>query len=65
MAQQISMEAALDACRQKIGEQAYENVLLRAQVAELEQRLNAAQAPSSTHYPQANSQDPDQALSAG
>jgi hypothetical protein len=40
---QISMEAALAACREKLGEQAYENALLRAQVTELEKQLSGQQ----------------------
>jgi hypothetical protein len=38
MGQQISMEDALTACREKLGEQAYENALLRARVSVLERR---------------------------
>lgn len=47
MAQQISIEAALAAFRQKCGELVDENVLLKAHVTELEQQLAAAQAPES------------------
>lgn len=36
MAGQISMEAALDACRERMGELVYETVLLRTQIKELE-----------------------------
>lgn len=36
---QISMEAALVACREKLGEITYENVLLRAQVTEADRRI--------------------------
>lgn len=42
MAQQISVEDALDAFRKRHGEIADENVLLRAQVAGLERELAAA-----------------------
>jgi regulator of replication initiation timing len=42
MAQQISVEDALDAFRKRHGEVADENVLLRAQVAGLERRLSDA-----------------------
>lgn len=41
------MEAALDECRAKLGELVYENVLLRAQVKELEAAAQqAAEAPA-------------------
>lgn len=36
---QVSMEAALVACREKLGELLYETVLLRAQVAEGDRRI--------------------------
>ncbi|WP_445520426.1 hypothetical protein [Streptomyces sp. NEAU-174] len=39
MAGQISMEAALAACRERMGELVYESVLLRTKVKELEAEL--------------------------
>lgn len=49
---QISMEAGLAACREKLGELTYENVLLRAQLkaaeAELEDRTAQHKKPAAT-----------------
>ncbi|MDX3230640.1 hypothetical protein [Streptomyces sp. ME19-01-6] len=39
MAGQISMQAALAACRERMGELVYETVLLRTQIKELEAEL--------------------------
>ncbi|MFE9064943.1 hypothetical protein [Streptomyces violaceusniger] len=39
MAGQISMEAALAGCRERMGELVYEAVLLRTQIKELEAEL--------------------------
>ena len=39
MAGQISMEAALDACRERMGELVYEAALLRRRVKDLETEL--------------------------
>lgn len=44
MAQQISVEAAYEVYRGKASDLFHENALLRAQVVELESRLNALQA---------------------
>lgn len=51
MKQQISMEAGLAACRERLGELTYENVLLRATVTELE----AENERLRTHQPDAQS----------
>lgn len=40
----VSYEAALDACRARLGELTYENVLKDAQIRELEAQLAAVQS---------------------
>jgi hypothetical protein len=63
---QISMEAGLVACREKLGELVYENVLLRAHNAQLQAeigQLRAGGAQSSEAPP--GGPGPDGAYTAG
>ena len=53
MAQQISVEAALEAFRKRHGELADENVLLRAQAVELERRVAELEAENNRLQPNA------------
>ena len=51
MGQQISIEAALAAFRQRHGELADENVLLKARVSELEEENARLQSGGQEHLP--------------
>jgi hypothetical protein len=51
MAQQISMETALNSYRKAASDLFHENVLLKAQVAELQAQLESPAGPVAEQYP--------------